>query len=217
MSHAEMKAALANPDLFKIIASALDGIVDLSVVDVGAHWGEETPFFESLARGRFTHIMIEPDPSNCEIIRADYPSKKLIQGAVSDSGGMKPFWFSFEPTTTHRGSGSLLEPTGHLKVYPTTSFYGPGIVQCYTLDEVYEKEDLTKVDLLWTDIQGGEMQMLRGGRRALTETRYLFMEVSDEELYRGQSLRADLLSELKGWEVVNEFYGNILMKNKDVI
>lgn len=214
MSHAEMKAALANPALFKIVSRVLSGFDDLTVVDMGAHWGEETPFFESMVRGKFTHIMVEPDPRNCEIIREDYPGSRLIQGAVSDSHGMKSFWFSFEPNTTHRGSGSLLEPTGHKITYPTTSFSEPGLVKCYTLDEIYEQEGLTEVDLLWTDIQGGEMGMLRGGHQALSKTKYMFMEVETVELYRGQALRDEILYELKDWELVEEFYGNVLMRNK---
>jgi FkbM family methyltransferase len=212
---------LKKKKIFNALAAALRGVINPVIVDVGAHWGEEDPVFEHLAQGGFTHIMVEPDPKNCKIIEEDHLSKKgrkLIRGAVSDSRGMKLFWFSHSSSSGHRPCGSLLEPTGQLFAdFPNVSFSGPELVQCLTLDEIYEQEGLAKVDLLWVDIQGGEMHMIRGGRHALTCTKFLFMETDRKEYYHGQSLKPELLSELSGWKILEDLGGIVLMENVGIV
>jgi hypothetical protein len=91
-------------------------------------------------------------------------------------------------------------------------------VQCYTLDQIFESRGLSHIDLLWADVQGGERGMLEGGWKALSKTRYLFMEVVEKEEYVGEALKSELVSllEQKGWSMEIDFdtIGDILMKNK---
>jgi len=81
------------------------------------------------------------------------------------------------------------------------------------LDSIFESEWLTKIDLLWVDIQGAENLMIAGGKTALSHTRYLFMEVENVELYEGEALKTDLVALLPGWTVLQEFEYNVLMVN----
>jgi len=68
-------------------------------------------------------------------------------------------------------------------------------------------------DLLFTDVQGSEAAMIRGGRRSLSHSRYLFMEVEHKEMYRDQALRNELLAMLPEWGMIEDFGGNVLLKN----
>ena len=148
-------------------------------------------------------------------------SRRLIIGAIADEVGMREFNFSFNvgkdartyDASKARTSGSLREPTGHLRHFSEIHFPYKGMVQCYTLDWIFEHEWLTKIDLLWVDIQGAEDMMIRGGQKALKHSRYLFMEVEKEELYAGEKLGHELIAMLPGWQVVQEFRYNVLMKN----
>ena len=60
--------------------------------------------------------------------------------------------------------------------------------------------------------------MLEGGWKALSKTRYLFMEVVEKEEYVGEALKPELVSllEQKGWSMEIDFHtiGDVLMKNE---
>ena len=197
------------------------------VLECGAECGSDMFMFEEAAGKPFQHILVEPDPRNAQHILDNCgPSKyagrtprplgqmrRLILGAVSDVSGFQPFHFSENAENGNHASGSLLEPTGHLKAFPEISFPSSGYVMCYTLDEIFEREWLKRVDLLWSDVQGAEAGMIRGGPKTLAHTRYLFMEVEGVELYRGEALRDDLIAMLPGWKLIGDFGCNILMEN----
>ena len=140
----------------------------------------------------------------------------LILGAISCSDGEAAFLISESPDGSHT-SGSIRRPTGHYDKYPDVQFTGVAKVPAWMLDSIFAKDWLTKIDLLWADIQGAEGDMIIGGRRALERTRYLFMEVEDVEMYRGQALRSDLLGMLQGWRLVQDFGDNVLLLNPNMI
>ena len=135
---------------------------------------------------------------------------------MSEFIGESAFFISESPDGSHT-SGSIRRPTGHYDRYPDVQFTGVAHVPSWTLDAIFAKDWLTKIDLLWVDIQGAEGDMIVGGRRALERTRYLFMEVEDVELYRGQALRDDLIKMLPGWTLMQDFGDNVLLLNPNMI
>lgn len=186
------------------------------IVELGAHTGEDEIWMRQACCETPHYVMVEPDPRNVQAILERAPTsrvRRLIVGAIADEMGMREFHFSFNVKDKTRASGSLRKPTGHLAAIPEVSFPFDGLVQTYTLDQVFEAEWLTKIDLLWVDIQGAENLMIAGGQTALQHTRYLFMEVEVVELYEGEALKPDLISMLPGWEVLQEFQYNVLMFN----
>ena len=208
------------------IRKALQPIPQPIIVELGAETGQDTFTFEEVLGRPFRHIMVEPDPRNAQFIldhagqaahgRPPRPlglMRRLLLGAVSDRFGFAPFHFSENSENGNHASGSLLEPTGHLQAFPEISFPHIGMVQTWTLDELFELERLDHIDLLWTDLQGSEAAMVRGGETALSHTRYLFLEVEGVELYKGEDLRDDLIAMLPGWELSGDFGCNVLMHN----
>lgn len=202
-----------NDDEFEVLKFELSRVTHPFIVEVGAHCGEEADNFSRMCKD-YLHIMVEPDPRNCQVIlsRITVPSN-LIIGAVSDSSGFKPFHFSGNGNGVH-GSGSLLEPTGHLEHFPEIHFAHTGYVPCYTLDEIYSARGMTKIDLLWIDAQGAESAIIKGGPNALSHTRMIFFEAESVELYEGQVLKPELVAMLPGWDMVRDFGSNVLMRNK---
>jgi len=233
---------MPHPDEQRIVSALLAPLRSPVVVELGAHTGEDEQWIRGSFREACYYLMVEPDPRNCQAILNRHKSiylieggedggsahlgnlstfsytrlgsRKLLIGAVADECGFREFHFSRDVKTNARTSGSLRRPTGHLKHFPQIAFEVSGMVPTYTLDWIFEHECLPKIDLLWVDIQGAEDMMIRGGQTALKHTRYLFMEVEQEELYEGEGLRDDLVAMLPGWSVVEEFPYNILMRNE---
>jgi FkbM family methyltransferase len=191
------------------------------IVEAGACHGEDSQMLTYAATypENITHIMIEPDPENCEVIRQtalNVKGRRLIQAAIADSCGVRKFNRAVEVKTGYRFCGSLLEPAKD--AFHQMKFDDVIEVQCYTLDWIFEWQGLTHIDLLWSDVQGGERGMLEGGWKALSKTRYLFMEVVKREEYVGEALKLELISMLqqKGWSIEIDFdsIGDVLMKNE---
>ena len=126
---------------------------------------------------------------------------KVVELAVSDSCGEVEFY-----ETNLGGNGSLLK-VGQLSrrdygMEQAESFR----VQTITLDSYLEKNGLADkpIDLLWCDVQGAEMKVLRGGPKALERVRTLFLEVAAlEPTYEGGCMLADLNGLLRpaGFEI----------------
>ncbi len=191
------------------------------IVELGARTGEDEPWLREACSEDPHYVMVEPDLFNAQHILDDPrgldQNRKLILGVVADYDGDATFFPSISPDGA-RTSGSIRQPTAHLRHFPDIKFpFKPNIVPCWTLDSIFRKDWLTKVDLLWVDIQGAEGDMILGGRCALARTRYLFMEVEGVELYRGQALRDDLLAMLPGWKLLQDFGCNVLLENPNPI
>lgn len=208
-----------SPAELRAIGQLIESFRNPVIVELGAHLGEDGKVFESLVAPseKLRHIMVEPDPANAEVIgkRMALPSRHeriLVIAAIADRSGEREFNFSWEPGDI-RGSGSLLKPTGHLARIPRVKFPRSGKVPCLSLDQLCRDEKLTSIDLLWVDIQGAEREMIKGGRNGLAMSRYCFMEAEAVELYEGQALKPELISLMEGWEVIEEFEFNILLRN----
>lgn len=188
------------------------------VVELGANVGEEEHWIRESFGGPVFYVFVEPDLENRDIILSlPHPGPwvpwVLYWGAIADTHGTREFHYSRDRVSGERVSGSLRKPTGHLKQYPNTYFVSRGPVRIFTLDEIFELERLSKIDLLWCDIQGAENLMIAGGQKALQHTRYLVMEAGTVELYEGESLRPELIAMLPGWKVLREFEDNVVMQN----
>ena len=192
--------------------------VNPCVVNLGAYCGEDEHIFRSLAHpADLLHIMVEPDPKNIAIIETKPfdQNRRLIRGAIAAESGMREFRFSYDSRDGARGSGSICRPTGHLKHFPTIAFSDPKLVRCYTLDELFLDQQLSKIDLLWVDIQGAEREMIQGGKWTLLFTRYLFIEAEEVQMYEGQALKPELIELLgKNWTLVQDFGYNLLLRNE---
>jgi FkbM family methyltransferase len=83
------------------------------------------------------------------------------------------------------------------------------------------------IDFVWSDIQGAEIDLIKGGQQAFKNVRYFFTEFNNYELYEGQLFKQDeLLKLLPDFEIVEEFYevaedgtknlNDVLLRNKNL-
>ena len=64
------------------------------------------------------------------------------------------------------------------------------------------------------DVQGAEIDVLRGAERTLAHTRHLYTEYYEREMYAGQFTLSKLLPHLDGFEVVALFPSDVLLRNR---
>ena len=203
----------------RAIRGLVKGLENPCLVELGAHRGEDERWLTGAFDQPVRHIMVEPDTENVRFLLAKStgPMRRVIVGAVCDHDGSQEFYFSENKRDDNHASGSLRKPTGHVEQFPWITFPFKGIVATFTLDTIFEKEGLSKIDLLWVDIQGAEKDMIAGASEALKHTRYLFMEAETTELYEGEALKPDLITLLPGWTLLEDFGYNILLRNDHFI
>lgn len=207
------------------IRAILPGTVNPCVVELGAHCGEDEPWIRDACGDKAVYVMVEPDPRNVQVIlsqsiewsrRGITPEwRRIVVGAIYSEAGWQQFHMSDNAQSGDHGSGSLRKPTGHIAAMPWITFPKTTTVPCYTLDSIFETQWLSKIDLLWVDLQGSEREMILGGEKALRHSRYLFIEVEEVELYEGEALKPELVSmlEQRGWHVMRDFGFNVLLAN----
>jgi FkbM family methyltransferase len=162
-----------------------------SILDIGACEGE----FTDLARAYFqseTHWLVEADPELAKKLEVKYrgiPGCEVIQAAITDHTGEATL-----RVNEHRPSSSVL-PIG----VRTGEVFGKSMrevrevnVPALTLDELFAEQKIEAVDLMKVDIQGAEKLMIRGGVKALTKVRTIYIEALFEECYQGCALFGEL-------------------------
>ena len=187
------------------------------VVEIGAHVGGDTRDLWFAAGGAHSwYLAVEPDPRNAAGLRHNLRDRRIrfLEAAVSDLNGLAMFSGTADPNTA---SGSIKKPVLHLTQHPTVHFPDKlkTIVPTITLDTIVEAYELTKIDMLWADVQGAEDLMIAGGQKALAMTKWLHTEFYNDEVYENQLPLDGIMSRLPGeWEVVEIFADDALIRNK---
>ena len=157
-----------------------------TVVDVGGHVGA----FACLAarrvgpKGRV--ISCEPAPDNAALLRENlsrngFSWAKVQEAAVGDEAGHIDL-FVADQARDNPAANTIFPTEGRKAVR----------VALTTLDAIAAQESLTVINHLKLDIEGAELQALRGGAKALAITRRVVMEVHPDRVDPQQVL--DLLA-----------------------
>jgi FkbM family methyltransferase len=178
-------------------------------LELGAHTGSDTTWMAAIP-GVTLHAF-EPDPRNHPPALANVTPHRA---AIAGRDGSAPFILSkhgWGMEWTY--SSSIKPPKNHLQHYPVT--FGESIeVQAVTLDSVCREWGLGAIDFIWADIQGAEAEMIRGGRKTLERTRYLYTAYSDEEMYENQATLPEILEKLAGFRVAELWPEDVLLENR---
>lgn len=118
-------------------------------------------------------------------------------------------------------SSSLLEPKEHLQYADYVVFNQKIEVDMLTLDTWADLQNIDHVDMLWLDMQGYELNMLKACPHILSTVKVIYTEVEFVEAYKDQYLYQDVVSFLErlGFKLLaqdfvtgdkNRWYGNVL-------
>lgn len=95
-------------------------------------------------------------------------------------------------------SSSLLAiTTSQSQIFPGTEEVGTHKVQVGPLSQFISPQDIKSPALLKIDVQGYELQTLKGCIELLKRFTYVYVECSFVELYRGQALANEVISFLQ--------------------
>ncbi|KYH01507.1 FkbM family methyltransferase [Bradyrhizobium sp. DOA1] len=192
------------------------------ILDIGCNDGTDTKrFLELCPEARL--YCFEPDPRAVvrfkKNLHRDLESVRLFEIAISDRNGQ----IEFHPSNADAEvkdwdlSGSIRRPKNHLTEYEWVRFDQPISVETRRLDDWASEANVNQLDLIWMDVQGAESDVIAGGGRTLSNTRYIYTEYSDRELYEGQLSLQAILELLPSFEVVRLYpravEGDVLLRN----
>ena len=144
-------------------------------------------------------IGFEPDPEECARLQREMKGpadRRFVPVALGARPGEAVLHL-----TRHVQSSSLYEPDPEaIERHPELQAHeevGRRTVAVTTLDAWGEQADAGAPDLLKLDVQGAELDVLRGAERALTSVRAIEVEVEFQPLYRDQPLFHDVDAHLR--------------------
>lgn len=211
-------ARLLGAKPFALLAGLKEQLGDCpTIVEAGAHSGLDTIWLAKLFSPGTVHAF-EPVP---EIFaRLDRRTRRVANvrtynAALGARSGRAALHVSGGRSD---GSSSLLRPSGHLEVHPGVTFASPIEVPCVSLDDWAARAGIDKVDLLWLDLQGLELDVLAASSSVLPTVKAIYTEVSLKEMYEGSRLYPEYRSwlEARGFAVLDEDLqwadmGNVLL------
>ena len=174
------------------------------IVEAGAHVGSDTRAMARHWPAAVIHAF-EPVPELFELLRVNVQGLTGVRChrlALGEVTGEAPMWLS---SGASDGSSSMRPPKTHLTSHPDVLFETVATVQSVALDEWSNEHDVLP-DLLWLDLQGAELDALRGGEAVLEYVRLIHAEVALIEEYEGGALYPVLRSWLaqRGFDVLVE-------------
>jgi FkbM family methyltransferase len=176
--------------------AALSGLKLATVIDIGANKGQ----FALFAREAFPNARIrsfEPLAGPCAIFRrvfADDTMVSLHPLAVAPDAGRRIIHVS------QSDASSSLLPIGACQeaVFPGTGLAARTTIDTAPLSACLSPDDIAPPALLKLDVQGFELEALRGCGDLLGLFAYVYCECSFVELYEGQALYKDVAAYLAG-------------------
>ena len=173
-------------------AAALGGLDLRTVLDVGANVGQ----FSLLVSEMFPRARIEafePLAGPAATFRRLFDGEtrvRLHQVAIGSAPRD-----AVMNVSRRNDSSSLLRITDRqTRTFPGTDRVGTEMVTIVALDSAIDIDLITAPALLKLDVQGFELEALKGASQVLNRCEYVYVEVSFVELYEGQSLAPDVMT-----------------------
>ena len=161
------------------------------IIDAGASDGVDTQKFIDL----FPAVSIyafEPVKEQYEYLITKFSGRrdiKIYNAALSDVGGTQKINVGKSSGFLGgMGSSSLLTPNLHNDWFPQVQFNEIEIVNTVKLSEFILEKNIPIVDLLWLDVQGKELDILKEAEEQIIEkVKSIHLECSRINLYENQS------------------------------
>lgn len=140
--------------------SILNNIDNCFFIEVGANDGIYLdPLYPYIIKNNWSGILIEPNHIVFEELKNNYKNTNNLffeNCIVSDKSGMVDFYYNGDNITTLHNTLSYNYAKNNfkedLKIVPTLSL---------TFDDLIQKYDVKKVDVLMTDVEGYDLDLLK--------------------------------------------------------
>ncbi|AAX44644.1 hypothetical protein PSSM2_267 [Prochlorococcus phage P-SSM2] len=153
------------------------------IIHIGGHHGEELEDY--IDEGIQNILLFEPLSDCFDVI--GYKCQDLnanIQGhqvALGSERGIKKMYVS----DNEKQSSSILKPKVHLTHHPHVKFVETENVEVHLLDDYIK--DVKNYNFINMDVQGYELEVLKGGKKVLENINYVYCEVNRDEVYENNA------------------------------
>ena len=165
----------------------------VTVVDAGARWGVPTPW-TWFGTNAVRVLAFEPDLEEAERLADQYrgdPSVVVVPVALGREGATIPFYVAHDPSgsSIYQPAAAPRPPmSGIARSGWETTFDKVVQVEVVSLDEWLETSGDGPIDAMKMDVQGAELDILKGAPKALESVRMLVAEVHLNKMYEGAAL-----------------------------
>jgi FkbM family methyltransferase len=164
------------------------------VIHIGAHYGQEYQEYDEA--GIKDMIFFEPLQANYDKLIQLLPSHvKTFKIALGNEIGEREM---FVEKSNLSMSSSLLAPVKHLIQYPWITFDYREVVSIDKLDNI--EFDRSLYNVLNIDVQGFELDVLKGAVETLKTIDVIYIELNAVEMYKGCALVGEIDSFLSEFE-----------------
>lgn len=153
----------------------------------------------------------EPNPHAFELLKetiAPYSNILGVPFAVASYNGVATLNICYGTggnDPTFEGASSLLNPTPPMKQH----YQGPKVeVPCVILDDWCKENGIDHLDLLWLDLEGMELQVLKSSPEILKTVQVIYTETNLKQFREEMTLYRDLrrFLEESGFKLVAHWY-----------
>jgi FkbM family methyltransferase len=182
-----------------------------TIIDVGAHHGQFALFSRTRFPGATVHC-IEPLPQSAAKLRRVFEGDDKVN-VIESAAGATAITTSMHVSKKTDSSSLLAIRKEYVTAFPGTDEASEEIVEVKPLDKLLTLP-LPHPVLLKIDVQGGELDVLRGAPTVLESCEMAFIECSFVEFYEGQALADEVIAFLleRGLRLVGAFS---LVRNSD--
>lgn len=172
------------------------------VLHIGGHWGEEQDFYDSIGVKHIRYF--EADPDTYKILSEKMSGRDNVichNIALGQKEETKTF---FCENSNNGQSSSFLRPKLHIEKHPWVVFDHKKEIQISPLDSLlFDRKDYNLMNI---DVQGFELEVLKGSIETLKHIEWIITEVNEVEMYDGCVLFDELNDFLKeqGFTCVNK-------------
>lgn len=170
---------------FLIVSRLIKGGIEPgTVLDLGANIGQFAIASANLFGGSTRIISFEPEPNTANILRKNVEGLpvEVMELALGSAPGESIFFVNADSQV------SSLLPLGETRLtdFPESVIKHEIKVSIESLDNLFASNDLTSPILLKIDVQGFESEVIAGATHFLNKVRWIVMEVSFTDLYKGE-------------------------------
>ena len=183
------------------LANLSKEITPAVIYDIGAcvlHWTNEAKRIWPMSKFVVFEAMTECEPIYKEH-RLDYSV-----GVLSDEDGKV---VEFYQNTTHPGGNSYYKENSEVNPNADAYFNEQHLrrVSTFTIDTVVKRNNFPLPDLIKMDVQGAELDVLKGAATTLSHCKDLILELQKVEYNKGAPLRDEVIAYLDslGFSLVN--------------
>ena len=176
------------------------------IIHIGAHYGEEIS--EYIDNGIQDIILFEPLVENFDVLSKKVKTLNANIEGYQVALGSKKGDATMYVSDNEKQSSSVLKPKVHLTHHPHVKFPSTEEVEVHLLDD-YNSKDYNFINM---DVQGYELEVLKGGTKTLEHVDYVYCEVNRDEVYENNAYVEELdefLSEYNMKRVETDWAGDI--------